>query len=467
MSAAPGHPSALISWAHVDPGWDEPTIAARQDDVLRLSAALREAGIDAELDLHHLSDSVDWTRWGPAKASECDFVLVVPSQRWRTSWEGGGDPTKGAGSAAEADALRSLYARNRDEFLNKVRLVMLPGATEADIPDGLHGLPRFKVSRFDEAGIEELLRSLTAQAKFPKAALGALPVLPPSTPDADPAAERARLQAALDALPVPTPHDEPELPWYRERQRTETLLHGLDGPPADPQPRTAGTSLAYGPLPGPVAVDWRTDFAPSGASRAMLTVHVVPVPPRPLPARQLAAVASALPARVRGTRLLDPAPTLDVTDTPQGVVVALAPATGYGSERVPPALQGLRVGVTGQVSAWTTLPADSMGTLIDQDSLTTAIQNCLGLVDAAGVPLDTELAIAVELGPVIMVNIGPATGLGRSSATMNAGFGRGPDDLRVEPDETVDSSALNTNRPEAAATLADLVLRAWRQHWPS
>lgn len=466
MPAASGHPSALISWAHVDPGWDGPTIAARQDDVLRLSAALREAGIDVELDLHHLSESIDWTRWGPAKAAECDFVLVVPSQRWRTSWEGGGDPTKGAGSAAEGDALRSLYARNRDEFLNKVRLVMLAGATDADIPDGLHGVPRFRITTFDATGIEELLRSLTAQARFPKAPLGALPVLPPSPPAADPAAERTRLHAVLDALPVPTSEDRPEVPWYRERQLTQSLLHRLEDRSA-PATRPAHTGLAYGPLPGPVVVEWKTDFAPSRASRATLAVHVLPVPPRPLPARQLATVATALPARVRGTGLLDPAPALDVTDTPRGVVVALAPATGHASEQQPPALQGVRVAVTGQVSAWTTLPADNMGTLIDQDSLNTAIQGCLGVIAVAGIPLDTQLAIAVELGPVLMVNIGPASTLGRSSATMNAGFGRGPDDLRVEPDESVDPSALDAHRAEAANTLADLTLRAWRQHWPT
>lgn len=103
-----------------------------------------------------------------------------------------------------------------------------------------------------------------------------------------------------------------------------------------------------------------------------------------------------------------------------------------------------------------------MGTLIDQDSLRAAIHNCFGLAAAAGVPLDSRLAIAVELGPVLTVNIGPASAIGRSQATMNA-FG-GPEHLRVEPDETVDVSALNSHRAEVAATLAELTLRTWRQH---
>lgn len=62
-----------------------------------------------------------------------------------------------------------------------------------------------------------------------------------------------------------------------------------------------------------------------------------------------------------------------------------------------------------------------------------------------------------------MINIGSPSRLGRSGATMNTG---GPEHLRVEPDETVDASALTANRTEAAATLAALTLRTWRQHWP-
>lgn len=251
MPDASRHPTAFISWAHADPDWDEAAVAARQDAVLRLSAALREAGIDVELDLHHLSESVDWTRWGPARAGESDFVLVVASQRWRSAWEGNGDPTKGAGSAAEADALRSLYNRNRDDYLNKIRIVMLPGATDHDIPDGLHGTPRFPIRTFDAAGTEELVRSLTVQAKFPKAPLGPLPVLPPTPPATDPADERARLQSALGALPIPTAQDPPELPWDREREWTENRLHDLDAAQPPPAADEAGDGFKYGPLPGP------------------------------------------------------------------------------------------------------------------------------------------------------------------------------------------------------------------------
>lgn len=194
------HPSALISWAHVDPGWSPDQVDARRDAVFELATTLRRNGVDADVDLYHLSASVDWTRWGPLRIAECDFVLVVVSESWRLAWEGRGDPSKGAGAAAEADSLRSIYVTDRDAFRAKVRLLVLPGANSRDIPSGLHGVPRFKMEVIDDAGVSELLRNLTEQPEFIKGDLGALPKLPPRSP-ASTAARSATAAAAAD-VPV-------------------------------------------------------------------------------------------------------------------------------------------------------------------------------------------------------------------------------------------------------------------------
>lgn len=181
MTEAPRrHPAALISWSHSDPEWLADQIDARRDAVLELTNALRRSGIDADVDLFHLSSSVDWSRWGPRRVAECDFVLVIVSAGWRLAWEGRGDPRKGAGAAAEADVLRSAYAVDRDAFLHKVRLVLLPGVDSAEIPDGLHGVPRFRLMSIDGSGLHELFRNLTDQPEFIKAELGDLPKLPPA-----------------------------------------------------------------------------------------------------------------------------------------------------------------------------------------------------------------------------------------------------------------------------------------------
>jgi hypothetical protein len=186
----------------VDPGWSPDQIGARRDAVFELTTTLRHNGVDADVDLYHLSASVDWTRWGPLRIAECDFVLVVVSESWRLAWEGHGDPSKGAGAAAEADSLRSIYAVNRDTFRDKVRLVLLPGADSRDIPSGLHGVPRFEVKTIDDAGLSDLLRNLTEQPEFIKGEVGGLPELPPRTSAS--AAARSGTAAASPAVTLGT-----------------------------------------------------------------------------------------------------------------------------------------------------------------------------------------------------------------------------------------------------------------------
>ncbi len=170
----------LVSWSHADPDWSAEQTAERKRAVLLLARVLRENGVDAELDLYHVHEAVDWTRWGPRMATDSDIVLVVASRAWSDAWEGRGAPTRGAGAAAEASALRSLEAQDRDAFLRKVRIVILPGAGDPEIPTGLHGIPRFHLDSIDDEGVVDLLRDLTGQAEHPKPPLGKLPVLPPS-----------------------------------------------------------------------------------------------------------------------------------------------------------------------------------------------------------------------------------------------------------------------------------------------
>ena len=203
-------PSALISWAHVDAGWSAEQIDARKHAVYVLATALRYNGIDADVDLYHLSDNVDWTRWGPLRIDECDFVLVVVSESWRLAWEGRGDPSRGAGAAAEADSLRSIYAVNRDAFSAKVRLVLLPGTDEQDVPSGLHGVARFPLETIDDAALTDLLRNLTEQPEFVRGELGDLPELPPRSsqffaPQSEAGAPRASSSTASPARETEIP----------------------------------------------------------------------------------------------------------------------------------------------------------------------------------------------------------------------------------------------------------------------
>lgn len=457
-----GRPTALISWAHTNPGWSDEQTRLRQDHVLRLAAELRQSGIDVDLDLFHLSESVDWTRWGPQQVEANDFVLVVVSERWRAAWEGTGDPTRGAGAVAEADALQSLFATDQSKFLNKVRPVLLPAATDSDIPRGLHGVPRYHFTPGDVDQLQVMVRALTGQPEFAPTPLGPLSVLPPVALKTG-LPEEEQLANTLRALPSPTAADQPSAPWYRERQDVEDRLRALD-----PATDTAGPAdtqkTRFIALTEPVSVQWRSEFAAAHGSRAILAIHLLPVPAAPLTARVLATTASELPARVRTSPIVGVTQALRASDDDAGASVLMVSPDdqrwGY-REVAPPAVQGIRVGRTGQVSVWTTLPADSMGTLIDESSLTSAITDCLTLAHSAAPTASPRLAIAAEINPVAMVNIGAAGAPPRTTMIMH-GFGSS-DEFRLDPDESIDTQAVIEDRAAIATMVASLMMRSWRQ----
>ncbi|MCW2549969.1 MAG: hypothetical protein JWN96_4429 [Mycobacterium sp.] len=265
------HPTAFISWAHRDPDWDNEQTGARRDFVLRLAAGLRASGIDVDVDQYHTSEQVDWTRWGPRRIGEVDTVLVVCSDAWRHAWEGTGDVTCNTGAAAEADVLRGMAARSRDALVQKVRLIVPPGAGVAQIPRGLDGVPRHVFAPNDalvvkETSFAELLRALTGQGATPMPDLGPLPVLPPDltvvsegpdTTSPEPEAplgavgeaRAEHLRAQLDALPEPRGVEDEDSPWFHDWDRAtrelQTLSSTDDG--CSGQDRSTADPISPGP----------------------------------------------------------------------------------------------------------------------------------------------------------------------------------------------------------------------------
>lgn len=460
MTESP-NPTAIISWSHSEVGWSDLDRARRRDDVLRLSATLRSSGVDADLDLHQAGGTADWTRWGPSKIATSDFVLIIGSRAWSHAWDGSGDLTMGAGAAAEADALKSLYNRDRADFQRRVRLLILPDSPQ-EVPLGLDGVERYVLKDFTPEGVEDLIRDLSAQPSFPKQPLGRLPTLPPSRvtwrDNTDkPAGLEGRLQSELQAYPSPSASDGPEAPWYRERQDTVDRLQSI-GSLSSPEGNPA--ELRYKPLAEPVPVQWRDTWSQqSSSTEAMVTVHVIPQPLRHVPVRQLAAASTSLAKQLRITGLFDVTDHLAVTDEPDSVTVAVPRDQSYLQQVRPGTLQGVRVDRSGQVSAWHSLPADGLGSVLDRQSATDAIKDCLLLAAAAGVRQDEDIALAVEVAPVIMLSLVDIAELGiRNSATIHAFSSRL---LRLEPDELVESRALRSGADEAAQTIAALLVRSW------
>ena len=172
-------PTVMISWSHSEPGWSEAATDARLRGVLRLADWLRLNGVDAKLDVYEQQRGVDWSRWGPRHVIDADVVLIVATPSWKEAWEGVGDPHRSAGAAGEADVLRSLYARDRADFVRRTRLILMPEESTDAIPMGLHGITRYQLSGLTDDAMTPLLRDLTGQYAYPAPPLGQVPVLPP------------------------------------------------------------------------------------------------------------------------------------------------------------------------------------------------------------------------------------------------------------------------------------------------
>jgi hypothetical protein len=172
--AAKERPTAFVSYAQASPEW--------QRVVVQFTTALRTVGgVDAEMDIFHTSDHQQWTAFGPEQIRTSDFILVAVDPAYKARWSGTNEGHVGAGAAREAAAIKSIFEKGQQEFLRRVKVILLPGADKADIPDDLLGFgERFGIKSFDEAGLEALLRSIWGKPAFPKPPLGDIPVLPPA-----------------------------------------------------------------------------------------------------------------------------------------------------------------------------------------------------------------------------------------------------------------------------------------------
>jgi hypothetical protein len=166
-------PTAFVSYAQSSPAWREL--------VLKFTVALRKpGGVDAEVDLFHDVDHQRWATFGANQIEESDFTLIVVDQAYKRRWLGREETGVGAGVAREAAAIRAIYERDQEEFLKRIKLVLLPGIGESDVPADLLGdCERFKIEKFDLEGLDPLLRSIFGRSAYPKPDLAPIPSLPP------------------------------------------------------------------------------------------------------------------------------------------------------------------------------------------------------------------------------------------------------------------------------------------------
>ncbi len=237
----PPPPTALVSWAHANPGWDDEQKEAWKQQVKCFADLLRAHGIAADLDLFHLTEtSIDWTRWGPDKVRTSDFVIVAMSQAWAQRWLGTNAPTVGAGAVAEADMLKGIFGRNQSEFQRKTLIALLPGVGSDVMPEDLYRLNRFHIAELTREGIEDLLRAVFEATRHVPAPVGPRPTFDRPAPPASP--------GAATPPPAATAFDAIDAPEYFQRllaMSGERIRHRRRG--AGLTDTQVTSSLAFGP----------------------------------------------------------------------------------------------------------------------------------------------------------------------------------------------------------------------------
>lgn len=158
--------SVFVSYSHEGEDVGGPWMTK----VRKFARLLADHGVPVEIDQFGAHMGRDWSIWGPAAVDSANVVLCLASPDYRSKWMA----SRGSGAAAEARTIRVRHEEGK-----RVSFVVLPGRASADIPDDMRGFNRFTVATMDRAGVEDLLRELTDQPRFPPPALGTIPDLPP------------------------------------------------------------------------------------------------------------------------------------------------------------------------------------------------------------------------------------------------------------------------------------------------
>ena len=193
----PGAVRVWISYADGDP--------RHAAEVARLWEFLRELGIDAKLDLADAEEPQDWPLWMIKQLKLASYILVAVSPNYRRRSEGESPSHHGRGVQYESFLIRSQQYGDQQASRRRVLPVLLPGASEQDIPIWLGGVAastRYTVSDYTIPGAEPLLRYLTDQPAVVERPLGTKPVLRPRRPWVSPASEtpEQRLRSLVRSL---------------------------------------------------------------------------------------------------------------------------------------------------------------------------------------------------------------------------------------------------------------------------
>lgn len=221
-------------------------------------------------------------------------------------------------------------------------------------------------------------------------------------------------------------------------------------------------ALTFAPLPAPVTVDWlRADVPWRPTSNGVLEVHVVPPAPTSRSSREMLALAEALPARIRTSPLVGQSRALSPSRDAGGITIELPRERHVGGfgQTSPAELLGIRVSSSGDVSAWTALPGDGMGSVVEPATIGSLVADMLRLIGLTGGCGSGPVAIAIGIFEPMLVTVDALRDGGRTSAAVNTNGGP----VRLAPDEVVSLASLHDGAAEMGDHLGAALIDALRR----
>lgn len=199
-------------------------------------------------------------------------------------------------------------------------------------------------------------------------------------------------------------------------------------------------------LSEPLHAVWLRDLGvPPPRGAAILEVCLLPVElGPPLTMRSLAALPAKLAALGRDANVFGPVD--EVSETADQAAVAATARAGFGITR--------RLERCG----WQPLPQDSLGSVLDEEDLTSRLAALLTVLSTIGLPSPRQAALAVGVTPAVMLAEGRVddmprtTSRGRTSLTP----------VRIPAENAVSWEQLAADPADVAAELAARLLAAFR-----
>jgi len=224
--------------------------------------------------------------------------------------------------------------------------------------------------------------------------------------------------------------------------------------------------LVWSPLGELVEVDWRKSWRAlqlGYADGAVLEVHAVPLGTRDRSARELREMTVQLAGRLRTLGAVPSTAAIEAGADVHGAwaLPSMPPTPGMWNEARPEALLGVRVARNGQRSAWLRLPADGLGSLLDEADLAERIGRALRLLGGLLPPESDRYAVALGLASSGMVSRGSFATLGQRSSAQPISLQQ--TEVRVPPDEAVTASGLAEGANEVGSSLSRSLLSALPQ----